>query len=691
MQKFLISSIFLLFLIFLSHEFYYLDKKNEYEKDIHNKKSEEIIAFFNDEVEKKFGKTFALTNLLSKDKKLIEALVKKDNSLLDYSEIIEETQNFGEYKNLWIQIIDKDGYSFYRSWTNRIGDHAASARIDIVDMIKNPRPMRGISTGRFDMTFKTMIPLYDNGKFVGIIEMISKFNSIARVLKKYDIEPLMVVHEDYTTRFIKPFTSLFIGNNYVANLNASKSLMKKVKIYGLKKLMYLEKPILFDKYLVTTTQIKDIHGGEMGFFIFFFDEKKLDKSKIYNFRFEYSSQVIVAVVIYVLFILFLLNKNYVGRLNEEVEKKTLKIDKQKKKLKDLLNVYDNNVIFSKTDLKGYITYVSKAFCEISGYTKDELIGKPHNIIRHPDMKKTVFKELWTTIQSGKVWENEVKNLKKDGGYYWVYSRVEPVYNQENRIIEYISTRTDITAKKKYEEHQLKMLNQTRMTALGEMLSNIAHQWRQPLSIITSVASSVSLKQELKMLKEVDLEKEMKSIMDSANYLSNIIESFRNFIRNDKEFKAVSIKKSVDDVLQILDTTIKSNHINIINNIEKNDIVIGMISGELEQVLINIINNANEIFIERNIQDKNIILNLKIEKEIIIITLEDNAGGIPDDIINKIFDAYFTTKHKSQGTGLGLYMSYRIVTESLKGNLFVKNTDKGAKFFIEIPIKYDSLK
>ncbi len=691
MQKFLISSISLLILIFLSYKFYYLDKKNEYEKDIYNKKSEEIIAFFRDEVEKKFGKTFALTNLLSKDKNLIEALVKKDNSLLDYSKIIEETQRFGEYRNLWIQIIDKDGYSFYRSWTNRIGDHAASARIDIVDMIKNPRPMRGISTGRFDMTFKTMIPLYDNGKFIGIIEMISKFNSIARVLKKYDIEPLMVLHEDYTTRFIKPFTSLFIGNNYVANLNASKSLMKKVKIYGLKKLMYLEKPILFDKYLVTTTQIKDIHGGEMGFFIFFFEEKKLDKSKIYNFRFEYSSQVIVAVVIYVLFILFLLNKNYVGRLNKEVEKKTLKIGRQKKKLKELLNVYDNNVIFSKTDLKGYITYVSKAFCEISGYTKEELIGKPHNIIRHPDMKKTVFKELWTTIQSGKVWENEVKNLKKDGGYYWVYSRVEPVYSQENQIIEYISTRTDITAKKKYEEHQLKMLNQTRMTALGEMLSNIAHQWRQPLSIITSVASSVSLKQELKMLKEVDLEKEMSSIMDSANYLSNIIESFRNFIRNDKEFKAVSIKKSVDDVLQILDTTIKSNHINIINNIEKNDIVIGMISGELEQVLINIINNANEIFIERNIQDKNIILDLKVEKETITITLEDNAGGIPDDVINKIFDAYFTTKHKSQGTGLGLYMSYRIVTESLKGNLFVKNTDKGAKFFIEIPIKYDSLK
>ena len=246
--------------------------------------------------------------------------------------------------------------------------------------------------------------------------------------------------------------------------------------------MYLKEPMLFDKYLVTTTQIKNIHGGEMGFFIFFFDEKEIDKSEIYNFRFEYSLQVISVVVIYILFILFLLNRTYVKRLNKEVEKKTLKIAKQKKKLKEILNVYDNNVIFSKTDLKGHITYVSKAFCEISGYKKEELIGKPHNIIRHPEMQKSVFKDLWRTIQDGKIWENEIKNLKKDGGYYWVYSRVEPIYNHENQIIEYISTRTDITAKKEYEEHQLKMLNQTRMTALGEMLSNIAHQWRLPFTI-----------------------------------------------------------------------------------------------------------------------------------------------------------------------------------------------------------------
>ncbi len=122
-----------------------------------------------------------------------------------------------------------------------IGDHAASARIDIADMIKNPKAMSGISTGRFDMTFKTMIPLFHEGNFIGIIEMISKFNSIAQALKESKLEPLVVLHEDYTKRFIKPFTGIFIENNYVANLNASVKFMEKAKNYGIKKTYVLQK------------------------------------------------------------------------------------------------------------------------------------------------------------------------------------------------------------------------------------------------------------------------------------------------------------------------------------------------------------------------------------------------------------------------------------------------------------------
>jgi PAS domain S-box-containing protein len=683
-QILLFLAVFIVLAIF--HEYFYNGQLDKLTKQIHKNKSDEIIKLFNDEVEKKFGKTFGLTYLLSKDKKLIDALVAKDSSQLDYKKTIDKIEEFGEYKNLWIQIIDKDGYSFYRSWTKKVGDHTASARLDIADMLKKPKPMRGISTGRFDMTFKTMIPLYNGKEFIGMIEMISKFNSIAIILKDHEVEPLMVLHEDYTQRFIKPFTGLFIDDNYVANLNASKELMQKVEKYGLKKLMYLKAPMVFEKYMVTTTQIKDVRGGEMGFFIFFFEENMLDKSLLYNFKISYYTGVIVLLILVILIILYTSNRKNAEKLNQEVEKKTLKIQKQQKDLETILKTYDDNVIFSKTDLKGNIIYASKAFCDISGYTQGELIGEPHNIVRHPDMPAEAFKNMWKTIKRGDVWEDEVKNLKKDGSCYWVYSRIEPIF-EAGDIIGYVSTRTDITAKKEYEEQQLKMLDQAKMAAMGEMLGNIAHQWRQPLSIITTVASSISYKQELGILNQSDIIKEMDHITENANYLSNTIETFRNFLKNKKEYQAICIQESIESILHILASMIKNYQIKVIDHTKDIErITIGMVSGELEQVIINIINNAKDVFEERDIKERLLIIDLVKEDEKVILSLEDNAGGIAENIIDKIFDAYFTTKHQSRGTGMGLNMSYRIITESLNGDIYVKNTKNGAKFIIELPLR-----
>lgn len=224
----IVSLIFLL--IFLT----YKNKKDTLTLDIYNSKVLEIRKFFASEVAEKRGNTAALTYLISKDDSIIEALLKKDRTLINFKEDLENIQYFSDNKNLWIQITDKDGFSFYRSWTEQVGDNAAAARLDISDMIKNPREMSTISTGRFDMTFKTMLPIYDKNKnFIGMIEMISKFNSIAQEFKNKNIEPLFVLHKDYTSRFIKAFTGLFIGNNYVANLNANKELMKRVENYGI--------------------------------------------------------------------------------------------------------------------------------------------------------------------------------------------------------------------------------------------------------------------------------------------------------------------------------------------------------------------------------------------------------------------------------------------------------------------------
>ncbi len=467
MKKTILLIMIIFFIFVISNIYYYDNKLKILTEDIYEQKSIQVKELFRNEVKRKFGGTFGLTYIFSKNQNLINALVSKDNSKLDYKKIIKELSNLGEYKNLWLQIIDKDGYSFYRSWTNKIGDHAASARIDIQDMLIEQKPKKGISTGRFDMTFKTMVPLFHKGKFIGIIELISKFNSIAKHFQSIGIEPLMVVHEDYTKRFIRPFSGIFIGNNYVANLDVSKDIMDKAKEFGLKKLMYSTKPIELDNYLIITDQIKNVHGGDMGFFIFFVDKKTLDKTIIYDFNNDYFIKLMVALFIFVLAILVAINRDYAKQLRIKVRKKTLKVRKQKSKLKSLLKIYDDNVIFSKTNTKGIITHASEAFCRISGYTKEELIGKPHNIVRHPDMPKDTFKAMWKTITSGKVWKGEVKNLKKDGTFYWVEAEIEPIYKGKN-IVGYSAVRQDITALKEIDDVQKDII--FTMGSIGERRS-----------------------------------------------------------------------------------------------------------------------------------------------------------------------------------------------------------------------------
>ena len=116
-------------------------------------------------------------------------------------------------------------------------------------------------------------------------------------------------------------------------------------------------------------------------------------------------------------------------------------------------VPENEVIISRTDLKGVITYVNDTFAEISGYAPEELIGKPHNILRHPDMPRSAFREMWETIQAGKSWEGYVKNRRKDGGYYWVYAVISGVY-RDGELVEYKSIRSPVPRQKRIEMQRL---------------------------------------------------------------------------------------------------------------------------------------------------------------------------------------------------------------------------------------------
>jgi len=468
MKKILIIIIAVCTLVLFLNYKYYNDNLQNITNKIYIKNSKQIKDIFQDLVASKQGKSSALTYILSQDANVIEALVKKDNTLIDYTDTLKGIEQYDHYNNLWIQIIDKNGDSFYRSWTKKVGDSVSSIRVDVASMIKNPKPMQQVSTGRFDMTFKTMLPLYNNKEFIGMIEIISHFNSISKELKSKGIESVMLVDKSYRKKFIKPFTGLFIDDYYVANKDASKILMKDIKNNNIEQFLYNEKYFLFKDFLVTTDQIKNIKDKPMGYFVLFNKKDNIDMSEVNEFKITYFKRVIVMGMFFTLLLLLYINRRYVKTLNQEVRSKTKKINKQKENLKALLKIYDHNVIFSKTDLNGIITHVSEAFCKISGYSKEELIGYNHNIIRHPDMRKETFSYLWQQLKQEKTVNIEVKNLKKDGGYYWVDAEIEPEYDKEGKLIGYNAVREDITANKDIEEIQKEII--FTMGSIGESRS-----------------------------------------------------------------------------------------------------------------------------------------------------------------------------------------------------------------------------
>ncbi len=232
--------------------------------------------------------------------------------------------------------------------------------------------------------------------------------------------------------------------------------------------------------------------------------------------------------------------------------------------------------------------------------------------------------------------------------------------------------------------------QSKMAAMGEMLGNIAHQWRQPLSVITTVATGMKLQKEFDSLDDETFEKSIDNITNSALYLSDTIEDFRNFFRTDKEETLFNIENIFEKVFKLTDAQFKNHEIIFIKNI--NDFQLFGFENEFIQALINILNNAKDA-LESIDNPRLIFISTYKENDKAIIKITDNAGGIDEEIIDKICEPYFTTKHQSKGTGIGLYMTEEIIVKHMNGALIFKNVDviyenqsfKGAEVTIELPI------
>ena len=265
-----------------------------------------------------------------------------------------------------------------------------------------------------------------------------------------------------------------------------------------------------------------------------------------------------------------------------------------------------------------------------------------------------------------------------------------ILNEENEIIKTIGTIQNITETKQKDNL---IYQQSKMASMGEMIENIAHQWRQPLSIISAASTGIKFKNELKVLKEEDINAAMLHINDSVKHLSHTIDDFRDFFKGNKKKFEFKVNDTFEKTFKLIISQFKTANITIIKNIE--DVSFFGFENELIQVLMNILNNARDELIKKDNSIERLILIDVVKKDTLLeICIKDNAGGIPKDIINDIFEPHFTTKEETNGTGIGLYMSQMIIKEHMNGTLEVNNVDfiynenpyLGAEFKIFLPIK-----
>jgi ABC-type nitrate/sulfonate/bicarbonate transport system substrate-binding protein/signal transduction histidine kinase len=242
--------------------------------------------------------------------------------------------------------------------------------------------------------------------------------------------------------------------------------------------------------------------------------------------------------------------------------------------------------------------------------------------------------------------------------------------------------------KKSSDKDKMLFHQNKLIAMGEMLENIAHQWRQPLSQINSSVLLIDDILHEKNFKNVDIEERLLEIESLTSYLSNTINDFKDFFAQHKIKKEFSFKEMIEKSIYIVKGSLKQNHIEIVVDIEK-DFRFKGYESELQQVIVVILNNAKDALISRDVNMPRINIDLEKKNGSFVIRVYDNAGGIPTDIQSKIFEPYYTTKYKSKGTGLGLYISKKIIEESMSGELNVFNMRDGVCFEIKLKVNYES--
>lgn len=268
------------------------------------------------------------------------------------------------------------------------------------------------------------------------------------------------------------------------------------------------------------------------------------------------------------------------------------------------------------------------------------------------------------------------------------SRLNKKSSEVTQLNKSLESRVKNEIKKQQDQEQL-LIQQSKLAAMGEMIANIAHQWRQPLNALSLVIQNINFSYETEDLNDVFMNKSITKANMLTSNMSNTIDDFANFFKPDKEKVFFALESSIEESLSLLENTLIGNDIKINKDIKEIENIFGF-SNEFSQAILNILTNAKDALIENKIKNAYININIYKDEDYSYLTIEDNAKGIPQDVIENIFNPYFTTKEEGKGTGIGLYMAKIIIEQNMRGSLKVQNINEGALFTIKIEHENDIL-
>jgi PAS domain S-box-containing protein len=356
-------------------------------------------------------------------------------------------------------------------------------------------------------------------------------------------------------------------------------------------------------------------------------------------------------------------------------------------LKDLKTALDNSAIVAITDARGRISVVNEKFCEISGYSRSELIGQDHRILNSGSHPKAFFQQMWQAISTGRIWQGEICNRKKNGDLYWVGTTITPFLDENGRPYMYVAVRQDITELKNAQaqivDQEMQLVNASRLSAIGEMAAAITHEINNPLAVILGRTEMIQALLAKNQTDQATLTRLVDTIQTTAKRIEKIIRGMKTLAhhsRDDEPMTITRVAEIVVDSSELCAQRFRNHGVRLAVPEVDPQLTVECRSHEIVQVLVNLLNNAFDAV--EKLDERWVQITVTSNTDFIELAVTDSGKGIPLEHQTKLFQPFFSTKRVQYGTGLGLSISRSIVKKH-HGDLLYDAENPNTRFIIRL--------